>query len=141
MHYEFSLVSAAQAAAAAAARVDRKLIEISDHVGRSRILVLGWADGAGPSPDQHPSASPRRLPMVPSLVWATCLAAAWPDAATDPYPGLPFHFEQILQACVGLGAPRNHVVAALRRTLPDVGLITLSEQSGKLGPAAAALPS
>lgn len=131
----------AKAASAAAALVDRKLLEISDPAGNGRVFVLAWADGAAPDPDQHPSAPPRRLSMVPNLVWAVCLAAAWPDAAADPYPGLPFGLAQVLQACTGLGAARNSVVSALDRILPGAGLITLSGRDGRLGPAAAALPS
>src|SRR5690349_8231181 len=65
------------AASAAAAAVDRKLVEITDLEGRRRVSVLGWADGTAPAPDQHPSAPPRRLGVVPSLVLAVCLAAAW----------------------------------------------------------------
>jgi len=130
-----------RAASAAAASVDRKLIEISDPAAERRVFVLGWADGTGPDPDQHPSAPPRRLSAVPNLVWAVCLAAAWPDPAADPYPGLPFRLAQVLQACTDLGAARNNVISALRRTLPGAGLITLSGQDGRLGLAAAALPS
>ena len=127
------------AAAAAAAAVDRKLVEISDPEG-GQVCVLGWADGAAPAPDQHPSAPPRRLAVVPSLVFAVCLAGAWPDATADPYPGLPFRLEHVLRACTGLGADRNHVVQALNRTLPGTGLITITGRVARLGPAAAALP-
>jgi hypothetical protein len=128
------------AAAAAAASVDRKLVEISDP-GRGQVFVLGWADGAAPSPDQHPSAPPRRLAAVPSLVFAVCLAAAWPDATADPYPGRPFLLERVLSACAGLGADRRHIAPALTRTLPDTGLITVTGPGAWLGPAAAALPA
>jgi len=128
-------------ASAAAALVDRQLIEISDRADTRRVLVLGWADGAAPDPDQHSSAPAWRLPAVPHLVWAVCLAAAWPHAAAEPYPGRLFRREQVLRACIDLGAHDRAVIAALDRTLPRTGLITFSGSSGRLGPAAAALPT
>jgi hypothetical protein len=131
---------ALMSASAAAARVDRRLIEISDHSRKSRNLILGWADGAGPAPDQHLSAPPRRLSTIPHLVWAVCLTAAWPEAAADPYPGRTFRQAQVLRTCVELGAHHSHVVSALNRTLPQAGLIILSGSTGRLGPTAAALP-
>ncbi|MEV6445097.1 hypothetical protein [Amycolatopsis sp. NPDC051716] len=132
---------ALMSASAAATQVDRRLIEISRRSDARRRLVLGWADGAGPDPDQHPSAPPSRLSPIPYLVWGVCLAAAWPHAAAEPYPGQPFRRTHILQTCVDLGAYLPNVVTALDRTLPQAGLITFSAASGRLGPAAAALPS
>lgn len=132
---------ALMSASAAAAHVDRRLIEISHCSDARRSLVLGWVDGAGPDPDQHPSAPPNRLSPIPHLVWGVCLAAAWPHAAAEPFPGQPFHRAHILQTCVDLGAHQPNVVTALDRTLPQAGLIIFSEASGRLGPAAAALPS
>jgi hypothetical protein len=128
-------------ASAAAAFVDRQLIEISDHTSTRRILLLGWADGATPDPELHPSAPPPRLQPVPHLVWAVCLAAAWPQAAAEPYPGHPFSREQILRVCLELGAHDRAVTAALDRTLPRTGLTVISGSVGRLGPAAAALPT
>jgi hypothetical protein len=128
-------------ASAAAALVDRQLIEISNQTSTRRILLLGWADGATPDPEQHPSAPPLRLQPVPHLVWAVCLAAAWPQAAAEPYPGHRFSREQILRVCVELGAHDRAVTAALDRTLPRTGLIVISGSVGRLGPAAAALPT
>jgi hypothetical protein len=117
------------------------LLEISDRADTSRVLVLGWADGAAPDPEQHPSAPLWRLPPVPHLAWAVCLAAAWPQAAAEPYPGRPFTREQVLRTCIDLGAHDRAVIVALDRTLPRTGLITFSGSSGRLGPAAAALPA
>lgn len=85
-----------RAAASAVGTLDRRLAEINGRAGDERIVVLGWAPGAAPDPDRHRSSPPRRLSGVPYLVWATCLAAAWPDLATDPYPGRPFSRDQIL---------------------------------------------
>jgi hypothetical protein len=129
-----------RAASSAAGTIDRCLAEINGRTGDERIIVLGWAAGAAPDPDQHRSSPPRRLSGVPYLVWATCLAAAWPDVATDPYPGRPFSRDQILRTCVGLSAARNAVVGALDRLLPATGLVIFVNGWGMLGPAAAALP-
>jgi hypothetical protein len=128
------------AASAAAGLVDRQLIEVPGADGAHRILVLGWTEGASPDPDQHPSAPPRRLTPVQLLTWATCLAAAWPRAADDPYPGISFRRENVLRACIKMGAHDNAVVAALNM-LPRTGLIKFAGPVGRLGPAAAGLPS
>jgi hypothetical protein len=128
------------AAAAAAGQIDRQLIEVAVPGGTRRILVLGWAEGAAPDPGQHPSAPPRQLSPVQLLTWATCLAAAWPRAEADPYPGTSFRREDILRACIGMGAHDRTVVAALR-ILSQAGMIRFTGPVGRLGPAAAALPS
>lgn len=127
-------------ASTAAALIDRQLIEITGHGTTGRTLALGWAEGAAPDPDRHPSAPPRRLPAVPLLVWAVCVAAAWPHAEAEPYPGRPFPRESVLRACIGMGAHDRTVIAALR-LLPQTGLITFSGSTGRLGPAAAVLPA
>jgi biotin operon repressor len=126
-------------ASVAAALIDRQLLEITDPDGAERALALGWADGAAPDPDHHPSAPPRGLSAVPLLVWAVCLAAAWPRAENDPYPGRPFRREDVLRACISMGAYDRTVIAAFR-TLPRTGLIIFNGPVGRLGPAAAALP-
>jgi biotin operon repressor len=127
------------AAATAAGLIDRQLIEVADPGGMRRILELGWAEGAAPDPGHHPSSPPRQLAPVQLLTWATCLAAAWPLAEDDPYPGRPFHREDILRACIAMGAHDRAVVAALRM-LPQAGLIRFIGPVGALGPAAAAFP-
>lgn len=129
-----------QAAATAAANIDRCLLEIIDVDGGTSSLVLGWADGAGPVPDQHLSAPPARLAPVPYLVWAICLAAAWPDPASAPYPGKPFHRDQVSATSVALGAHRPTVITALDRVLPRAGLVVHKGSWTWLGPGAAALP-
>jgi biotin operon repressor len=128
------------AASRAAGQIDRQLIEVAVPGGTRRILALGWAEGAAPDPGQHPSASPRQLSPVQLLTWATCLAAAWPRAEADPYPGRPFRREDILRACIGMGAHDRTVVAALR-ILSQAGMIRFTGPVGWLGPAAAALPN
>lgn len=130
---------AISAAATAASLIDRQLIEVTDPGGTGRILALGWAEGAAADPGQHPSSPPRRLAPVQLLTWATCLAAAWPRAEDDPYPGRPFRREDILRACISMGAHDRAVVAALRM-LPQAGLVRFTGPVGTLGPAAAALP-
>jgi hypothetical protein len=130
---------AISAAVTAASLIDRQLIEVTGPGGTRRILALGWAEGAAPDPGQHPSSPPRQLAPVQILTWATCLAAAWPRAEDDPYPGRPFHREDILRACVAIGAHDRAVVAALR-VLPQAGLVRFTGPVGTLGPAAAALP-
>lgn len=127
-------------AASAAGLIDRQLVEVIDPSGTRRVLALGWAGGAAPDPDQHPSAPPRRLGPVQLLTWATCLAAAWPRAEDVPYPGRPFRRDDILRACLTMGAHSPAVVAALRM-LPQAGLIRFTGPVGTLGPAAAAIPS
>jgi len=103
------------------------------------VLVLGWAEGAAPDPGHHPSAPPRQLAPVQLLTWATCLAAAWPRAEDDPYPGRPFHREDVLRACIAMGAHGPTVVAALR-VLSQAGLVRFTGPVGTLGPTAAAFP-
>lgn len=130
------------AAAAAAGRLDRQLIQLAgtDSTHNEGQLVLGWIDGAAPDPDRHPSAPPRKLPAAAYLAFAVCLAAAWPDAAAEPYPGRPFLRSQVLKTAVNMSAARNQVVAALDTTLPAAGLVIFVEGRGALGPATAALP-
>jgi biotin operon repressor len=77
---------------------------------------------------------------VPLLVWAACLASAWPRAEDEPYPGQPFLREDVLRACISMGAHDRAVIAAIRM-LPLTGLITFAGSVGRLGPAAAALPA
>jgi hypothetical protein len=132
--------STLRAAARVAATIDRRPIETGDSLVGERVVVLGWVDGASPDPDRHPSAPPRHLSSVPYLVWAACLARAWPDPAADPYPGRPFRREDILRTCVELGAPHNAVAGALDKILPSAGLLSFVNGRGMLGPAAAALP-
>ena len=128
------------AAARVAASLDRQPIETCHPSTGERIVVLGWVDGASPDPDRHPSAPARVLSSVPYLVWAVCLAMAWPDPAADPYPGRSFRREDILRTCVELGAPHNAVAGALDTILPSTGLVSFRKGRGVLGPAAAALP-
>jgi hypothetical protein len=128
------------AAASAAAAIDRQILEIANPAGSGRQFVLGWANGAAPDPTQHPSGPPRTLSAVPYLVWAACLAAAWPEPTAAPYPGRPFVRAQVLRTCVDLGAHDDAVVGALDRVLPQAGLISASGRVRRLGPAVAALP-
>ena len=137
-HLPHGVVAAAATAAAAA---DRQLIEVDDPSGAGRFFVLGWADGAAPDHTQHPSAQPRTLSPVPYLVWGACLAAAWPDPTSAPYPGEPFYRSEVIRTCIGLGAHDDAVVRAVDRSLPQAGLITASGAARRLGPAAAALPA
>lgn len=130
------MVEVARAAAAA----DRRLGEMVDADNRT-IVVRGWLEGAAPNPDLHPSAPPKTISPVSNLVWAACLAAAWPDPALSPYPGRAFSRKSILATCTGLDADQNTVVAALDTILPAAGLIVFCGNRGALGPAAAVLPS
>jgi hypothetical protein len=130
---------AISAAADIASRIDRKLIEVTDPGATRPVLVLGWAEGAAPDPGHHPSAPPRQLAPVQLLTWATSLAAAWPRAEDDPYPGRPFHREDVLRACIAMGAHGPTVVAALR-VLSQAGLVRFTGPVGTLGPTAAAFP-
>ncbi|MER5698790.1 hypothetical protein ABT255_17690 [Streptomyces mirabilis] len=128
------------AAAAAAARVGRQLVHITGGPQALDALVLGWDGESAPSPNPSVLASRLGLPPIPTLVWAVCLRAAWPEPERAPFPGLPFQRTRILELCVGLGADRESVERALDRTLPSAGLITASASELRLGPAVAALP-
>lgn len=127
-------------AAEVAGVVDRELIELSDAPGLRR-LVLGWAAGAGPDPGRHPSARPKTIPPIAYVVWATCLAAVWPDPALDPWPGGGCEREDVLNACAILGADRRRVVNALDVVLPQAGLLSVTGSVVSLGRGAAALPA
>ncbi|MFE9374788.1 hypothetical protein [Streptomyces sp. NPDC006711] len=128
------------AAAAAAARIGRRVIRVHG-VGRlADVLVLGWdgetAPAAGLSPAFRIGLSP-----VPTLVWAACLRAAWPRPERAPFPGGPFRRAAIVALCSQLGADREAVERALERTLPEAGLISVDGDELRLGAAVAAFPA
>lgn len=127
-------------AATAAADAGRSIIRLHDAAHGRDVLVLGWQDGVAPPLERLPSATPLRIPRIPTLTWAACLRAAWPDPSLSPYPGRSFTREEILAVCTGLGADEDAVKMALDQTLPSVGLITGDGAERVLGPAVAALP-
>ncbi|MFC9331926.1 hypothetical protein [Kitasatospora sp. NPDC057015] len=127
-------------AAAAAAGVGRRLIRITSGPNGADRLVLGWESESAPSADPAVQASRLGLSPIPTLVWAVCLRAGWPEPDHTPFPGLPFERARILELCVGLGADRESVERAIDRTLPSSGLIAVGGGDLRLGPAVAALP-
>jgi hypothetical protein len=144
-------VSAAVLAAAeqAAERVGRQLVGClapvaPDSAASARpfrpALVLGWAEGLAPSPEDGSGYPVRRFSVTQALTWAACLGMAWPDRSASPYPGEPFRSEDVVDLLADLGVPSMWVKAALKHDLPLAGLVARDGEWLRLGPAAAALP-
>jgi hypothetical protein len=128
------------AAAAAAARIGRRVIRVHG-VGRlADVLVLGWDGETAPAASLSPTFRIGLSP-VPTLVWAACLRAAWPRPERAPFPGGPFRRAAIVALCSQLGADREAVERALERTLPEAGLISVDGDELRLGAAVAAFPA
>lgn len=124
----------------AAQRAGRTVLQLRA-AGETRMtLRLGWPAGSAPDIEQLGEQAPATLPRIPTLVWALCLKAAWPDPTVPHYPGQPFSAQLIENAGVHLGADRKSVSTALERVLPGHGLIVAVGPSLHLGPAVATLP-
>jgi hypothetical protein len=109
--------------------------------GRFRpALVLGWADGMAPSPEDDLGYPVRRFSATQALAWAACLGLAWIDRSASLYPGEPFRGEDVVDLLADLGVPSMWVKAALNHDLPLAGLVASDGEWLRLGPAAAALP-
>jgi hypothetical protein len=103
-------------------------------------LVLGWADGMAPSPEDDLGYPVRRFSATQALAWAACLGLAWTDRSASPYPGEPFRGEDVVDLLADVGVPSTWVKAALNHDLPLAGLVASDGEWLRLGPAAAALP-
>jgi hypothetical protein len=103
-------------------------------------LVLGWADGMAPSPEDDLGYQVRRFSTTQALAWAACLGLAWIDRSASPYPGEPFRGEDVVDLLADVGVPSTWVKAALNHDLPLAGLVASEGEWLRLGPAAAALP-
>ncbi|WP_405933743.1 hypothetical protein [Streptomyces sp. NBC_00827] len=128
------------AAAAAAAQTGRRVIRIVGAEDGTGVLVLGWDGETAPAAGLAVPSWRLGLPPVPTLVWAVCLRAAWPEPELAPFPGRVFKRAGILSLCSQLGADPDSVERALDRTLPDAHLIAADGLDLCLGPAVAALP-
>ncbi|WP_405649625.1 hypothetical protein OG581_52540 [Streptomyces sp. NBC_01386] len=128
------------AAAAAAAQTGRRVIRIVGRADDEGVLVLGWDGETAPAAGLAVPSWRLGLPPVPTLVWAVCLRAAWPEPHLVPFPGRAFRRAGILALCSQLGADPDSVERALDRTLPDAHLIVTDGPQLFLGPAVAALP-
>jgi hypothetical protein len=103
-------------------------------------LVLGWADGMAPSPEDDSGYPIRRFSATQALAWAACLGLAWIDRSASPYPGESFRGEDVVDLLADVGVPSTWVKAALNHDLPLAGLVASDGDWLRLGPAAAALP-
>lgn len=131
----------AAAAAAAAARIGRRVIRVHGAGGAADVLVLGWDGETAPATGSLTTGGRLGLSPVPTLVWAVCLRAAWPQPERSPYPGGPFRRADIVSLCSQLGADGEAVKQAVDRTLPEAGLIAVDGDELRLGAAVAALPA
>ncbi|MFH8293667.1 hypothetical protein [Streptomyces sp. NPDC018059] len=129
-----------QEVAQAAQRVGRSALQLRAAGEEKTTLRLAWPTGGAPSIEQLRDQAPPTLAPIPTLVWALCLKAAWPDPTLPHYPGQPFPAELIETAARHLGASARAVATALTRTLPGRDLITPVGPLIHLGPAVATLP-
>lgn len=127
------------AAASAAERLGRRLVEVLDERERPAFTV-GWQDGYEPAVDGE-TIILWRLPAVPLVTLAACLGLCWQDRDDDPYPSAPTTADAVLDAAVAVGADPRWVKGALRAELQLAGLVELSGREVTLGPAVAALSS
>ncbi|MFE2070456.1 hypothetical protein ACFXDH_50250 [Streptomyces sp. NPDC059467] len=128
------------AAAAVAGHSGRRIIRVRGSAATTDVLVLGWDGDTAPSAGLVSPPLWLGLSPIPTLVWAACLRAAWPEPGLAPFPGRPFVKGSIASLCSALGADRKSVEQALERTLPDAHLITAKKAVCGLGAAVAALP-
>lgn len=124
----------------AAGRAGRTVLQLRAAGESMMTLRLGWPAGRAPDVEQLGEQAPAALARIPTLVWALCLKAAWPDPTLPHYPGQPFSAQLIETACAHLGADCKSVSTALERVLPGHGLIVAVGPLLHLGPAVATLP-
>lgn len=124
----------------AAQRAGRTVLQLKAAGESMTTLRMGWPAGSAPDIEQLGEQAPAALARIPTLVWALCLKAAWPDPTLPHYPGRPFSAQLIETACAHLGADRKSVSTALERVLPGHGLIVKVGPVLHLGPAVATLP-
>ncbi|MEV6959575.1 hypothetical protein AB0M97_10295 [Streptomyces sp. NPDC051207] len=124
----------------AAQRAGRTVLQLRAAGESMMTLRLGWPAGSAPDIEQLGEQAPAALARIPTLVWALCLKAAWPDPTLPHYPGQPFSAQLIETASAHLGADSKSVSTALERLLPGHGLIVAVGPMLYLGPAVATLP-
>lgn len=124
------------AAEAVATQLGRRIVAVHTH-GATASLALGFADGYEPNPGED-VFSVRRLSPIPLVALATCLGLCWTDIDHPPYPGEPVRIERVLDVATALGAPRTHLLAALRHELTMAGLVEMDDTTVRVGPAIAA---
>jgi len=124
------------AADSVAAELGRKIIELDAKPG-SVSLTLGFAEGFEPNPDEE-VFSIRCLSPIPLVALATCLGLCWTDLDRRPHPGENVSIERVLEVAAALGAPRSHLLGAMRNELTMSGLLKLDGSTVRLGYAIAA---
>lgn len=128
-------------AAAAAARVGRRVVRVHGVDRAADVLVLGWDGETAPAAGALAPGWRVSLSPVPTLVWGACLRAAWPRPELAPFPGGAFAREGIVSLCCQLGADRDAVERAVDRVLPEADLLAVDGDELRLGAAVAALPA
>lgn len=124
-----------RAAEVAATRLGRRLIEVEP--GSENTLVLGFADGYEPNPDEQ-LLSVHRLSPIPLIALAACLGLSWRERDQPPHRGELVEVDRVLDATGALGADRAHVLGALRHELQLAGLVDTRQRFVRPGPAIAA---
>lgn len=122
-------------AEAVAAKLGRRVVGVASHGGTAS-LALGFADGYEPNPGDD-VFSVRRLSPIPLVALATCIGLCWTEFDQPPYPGVAVSIDRVLEVAAELGAPRSHLLGALRNELSMSGLIEMDETTVRLGPAIA----
>jgi hypothetical protein len=116
---------------AVAAGLGRRVVGLHSRAGRTSI-TLGFAEGYEPNPSDE-VFSVRRLSPVPLVALATCLGLCWTHRDQHPYPGGAIEIERVLEVATALGAPRPHLLGAIRNELTMAGLIDIDDSSVRLG--------
>jgi hypothetical protein len=127
----------------AATAAGRRLVPVVGPMGRAEV-ALGWADLAEPDPEASDLVVQRLAPSALTTL-AACLGLCWPDATTEPYPGVASTVGAVLGVATRLGVNEIWSKAALMHDLPSAGFVVVSGSghgsSVRLGPAFATWPS
>src|SRR4051812_35464402 len=108
------------AAEKVAATLGRRVAELQSG-SRTTLVALGFADGYEPNAGEE-VFSVRRLSPIPLVALATCIGLCWTDIDEPPFPGAPAAVNRVLEVAAELGAPRSHLLGALRNELTMAGL-------------------
>jgi hypothetical protein len=120
------------AAETVAATLGRRVAELQSG-SRTTLVALGFADGYEPDAGED-VFSVRRLSPIPLVALATCIGLCWTDIDEPPFPGEPVAINRVLEVAAELGAPRSHLLGALRNELTMSGLVEMDETNVRLGP-------
>jgi hypothetical protein len=118
-----------------AAKLGRRVAEVQSR-SRTTLVALGFADGYEPNAGED-VFSVRRLSPIPLVALATCIGLCWTDIDAPPFPGESVEINRVLEVATELGAPRSHLLGALRNELTMSGLVEMDETSVWLGPSIA----